>query len=79
MGNPEPEIASHNLRQIRTPRAALIIKILRLLSWAIRRDLVRPVEQLGVNPVSLDQPMEVIPTSAAALFALDVEHFELAD
>jgi hypothetical protein len=42
------------------------------------RGLVGPVEQLGVNAITLDQSMQVIPT-AAALVALNVEHLELAD
>jgi hypothetical protein len=32
-----------------------------------------------VPHVAFDQPMEVIPTSAVALVALNVEHLELAD
>jgi hypothetical protein len=46
---------------------------------AVRRDLVGPVEQLGIQPIALDQPIEVIPTESAALVALDVQHIELAD
>jgi hypothetical protein len=44
-----------------------------------RRDLVGPVEQLGIQPTALDQPIEVIPTESVALVALDVQHIELAD
>jgi hypothetical protein len=46
---------------------------------AVGRDLVGPIEQLGVNAVAFDQPMEVIPAPTAALVALDVEHVELTD
>jgi hypothetical protein len=68
-----------DLRQIRAPRAALIVQILRLLARTICRDLVRPLEQLGVNTVAHDQPVEPILTGPAAFFALDAKHLELTD
>ena len=43
-----------------------------MLPRAIGRDLIGPVEQLGVDAIAFDQPMEVIPTPTAALVALDV-------
>src|SRR5215471_2481705 len=66
-------------RQVWAPRAALVVQIPRLLPRAVGRDLVGPIEQLGVNAVAFDQPMELISTPTAALAALDVEHVELAD
>jgi hypothetical protein len=44
-----------------------------LLSWKVGHDVVGPVEQLGVDAVAFDQPVEMIPTPPAALVALDVE------
>jgi hypothetical protein len=50
-----------------------------LLSWTVGRHVVGPVEQLGVDAVAFDQPVEMIPTPPAALVALDVDHAELPD
>ena len=46
------EVRLNNLRQIRAPRAALVIQVARLLPRAVGRDLVEPIEQLGVNAVA---------------------------
>jgi hypothetical protein len=67
------------LRQVRTLRAANIIEVLGLLAGTIRRDLVRPVEQLGVDAVALDQTVEPIPAATSALVVLDGKDVELAD
>jgi hypothetical protein len=40
----------------------MVVEVLRLLAPAVGRDLIRPVEQLSVNAIALDQPMDVIPT-----------------
>jgi hypothetical protein len=54
-------------------------------NWALpddvvcRLDVVGPVEQLGVDAVAFDQPVEMIPTPPAAPVALDVEHVELPE
>jgi hypothetical protein len=70
---------SHDFRQVRTPRPALVVQVSRPLPPAVGRDLVGPLEQLGVDAIAFDQPMDVIRTPTAALVALDVEHIELAD
>jgi hypothetical protein len=49
------------------------------LPWAVGRDLVGPVEQLGVDSIALDQLAEAVPARPAAPVALDVKHVELAD
>jgi hypothetical protein len=67
------------LRQVRTLRAANIIEVLGLLAGTIRRDLVRPVEQLGVDAVALDRTVEPIPAATSALVVLDGKDVELAD
>jgi hypothetical protein len=38
-----------------------------------------PIEQLGVGAVALDETVNPIAPAPAALVALDVQHFELAD
>jgi hypothetical protein len=44
---------------------------------AISRDLVRPIKQFGVDPVSLDQPIKVVSPAPTALVTLDVQYVEL--
>jgi hypothetical protein len=43
----------NNLRQIRAPRVAMVVQILRLLPGAVGRDLVGPIEQLRVEALSI--------------------------
>jgi hypothetical protein len=45
-----------------TARRTGRIGSLSALTWAVGRDLVGPVEQLGVDAIAFDQPMDVIPT-----------------
>src|SRR5215469_17225030 len=42
----------HDLRQVRVPRTALVAHVSCLLPRAVVRDLVGPVEQLGVDAVA---------------------------
>ena len=57
---------SEHLRQIRTVGAALIVHVA-----AVRRELVRPIERLGVLAALVDEPGDLIPARAAALGAFD--------
>jgi hypothetical protein len=72
-------IGPHHLRQIRASRPTYIVEVLSLLARTIHRNLVRPVEQLSVDPVALDQPVKPVSSTTAALVALDIEHLELAN
>ena len=72
-------VQSYYLRQIGTSRVTDSAQVHRLLARAVGRDLVGPSEQFGVDAVASDQRVEVVPSSLAALFALNVEHVELAD
>ena len=49
---------SHHLRQVRAPRAALVVQIPGLLARAVGRDLAGTLEQLGIHPVALDKTVE---------------------
>ena len=65
--------------QIRAPRAALIVQVPRVLTWAVGRNFVRPLEQLGVDAVAGDEPMEAIPPASSAFLALNLEYADFAD
>ena len=45
----------------------------------VRRQLGKPVRQLGVRPEPDEQLLDPVPAMAVALAALDVQHVELAD
>src|SRR5215469_5892407 len=66
-------------RQVWTSRAALVIQVPRLLARTIGRDLVGPVEQLGVDAVADNQPLNTILARASALVTSDAQHSQLAD
>jgi len=51
-------------------RPTYIVEVHRLLARAVRRDLVRSVQQLGIDAVARDQPIKVVSPESAAFFAL---------
>jgi hypothetical protein len=61
---------SHHLRQVRAPRAALVVQIPGLLARAVGRDLAGTLEQFGIHPVALDKTVEGITAASAAFLAL---------
>src|SRR5215472_617012 len=66
---------SHHLVQIRAPRAADVVEVIRLLARTI--GLWLPIEKLGVDAVLLNQVINTVLASAATLVALDAQHVEL--
>ena len=68
---------SHNLQQVRAPRAARVIVVPRDFARAVSLGL--KVEQLRVNAVAFDETVKRIAPASAALVALDAQHVELAD
>ena len=55
--------ASYDLRRVRAYCPALAELIVGLFARTIRRDLVGPVEQFGVDAIPLDQPIDASITS----------------
>jgi hypothetical protein len=70
-------VISHDLRQAGAPRPAPVADITLDPARAVGRDLVLPVDQLGVTPALLDQSTHGVAAPAPALRALDREHVEL--
>ena len=70
---------SNHLRKIRTSRATYIVEVHRLFARAIGCNLISTGKELGVNSVSVNQPIKIVPSTATAFVALDDEHVEFAD
>ena len=66
-------------RQIRAPRTAWVIHVVRNLLWAVGCDFIEPVDQLGIAASVVNQPLQGIAASASAFLTVDVQHIEFAD
>jgi hypothetical protein len=56
--------------RIRASGTTNIIQIRCLLARTISCDFVRPIERLGIDPISLDEAIDTVSTRPAALVAL---------
>jgi hypothetical protein len=61
-----------DLGQIRASGAAQIIALVGDFPRTVGRDVIGPIEELGVDPVPLGQTVEVVATESAAFVAFGI-------
>ena len=66
-------------RQIRAPRTAWIIHVVRNLLRALGCQFIEPINELGIAATLLNETVQAITTIAPALLTGHAQHIELAD